>query len=345
MLGLANFIRRGIKTKAKKNERQKESPLVLERKFREAYIAERPVDLEAVEEFRGDAFPISGPACWLDRPNALLEVERRHDAGELSDDEAAMCKQWIFEGYYIAPGLIEAELLDRVWTAYEKAIAEGTITAPAESRGPEDIHPGRTLDPHIPVPILRELQQHPRILRISDVLFGRKTLPFQTIMGHKGSWQSPHSDTIHMTTYPLGYMLASWIAFEDVGTDCGPLEYYPRSHKLVPPLLSGELGIPPRAFKENMGVYSSRYEPTIRHYIDMLGLEPKYFLAKAGDVLFWHADLLHGGSPRKDLKLSRKAMVCHYFAQGAFTYHDLSGNATRLHKNGLYAPPAIDEHL
>ena len=38
-------------------------------------------------------------------------------------------------------------------------------------------------------------------------------------------------------------------------------------------------------------------------------------------------------------------MVCHYFAQGAFTYHDLSGNATRLHKNGLYAPPAIDESL
>ncbi len=31
-----------------------------------------------------------------------------------------------------------------------------------------------------------------------------------------------------------------------------------------------------------------------------------------------------------------------YFAQGAFTYHDLAGNASRIHKNGLYAPPALD---
>jgi ectoine hydroxylase-related dioxygenase (phytanoyl-CoA dioxygenase family) len=192
------------------------------------------------------------------------------------------------------------------------------------------------------VPILRELQQHPKIMRISDLLFGRKTLPFQTIMGHKGSWQNPHSDTIHMTTYPMGYMLACWIAFEDIKPDSGPLEYYPLSHRLVPPLLSGELGIPPGAFKSDTSIYNARYEPTIRHYIDTLGMEPEHFMAKKGDVLFWHADLLHGGSPRKDLTLSRKAMVCHYFADGAFTYHDLSGNATRLHKNGFYAPPAID---
>jgi hypothetical protein len=313
-----------------------------EQKFRELYFAEIPVDLGSISEFRADAFPDSGPACWLDRRNALLEVERRQKAGEITDAEAEMCAQWIFEGYYIAPGLIEPELLDRVWKGYEQGIADGTIKVAPESRGPEDVLPGRCLDPHIPVPVVRELQQHPSIFKITDLLFGRKTLPFQTIMGHKGSWQAPHSDTIHMTTYPMGYMLANWIAFEDSHPDSGPLEYFPRSHRLVPPLLSAEIGIAPLEFKKNPSVYLSRYEPTIRRYIDAMRLEPKYFTAKAGDVLFWHAHLLHGGAPRKDLSLSRRALVCHYFAQGAFTYHDLSGNPTRLHRDGIYAPPSID---
>jgi hypothetical protein len=117
MRGLTKFIRRRMTTKAIKKGPEKPKPTALEQKFHKVYIADRAVDLDATPEFRGDAFPISGPYCWLDRPNALLEVERRQAAGELSDDEASMCKQWIFEGYYIAPGLIDAELLDRVWTA------------------------------------------------------------------------------------------------------------------------------------------------------------------------------------------------------------------------------------
>jgi len=314
-------------------------------KFRELYIADKPVNLGAIREFRSDAFPDSGPVCWLDRPNALLEVERREGAGEITSAEAEICRQWLFEGYYIAPRLIEPELLDKVWAGYEKGIADGVLKVAPESRGPEDVLPGRNLDPHLSVPVIRELQQHPSILKITDLLFGRKTLPFQTIMGHKGSWQGPHSDTIHMTTYPMGYMLANWIAFEDIHPDSGPLEYFPRSHRLVPPLMSAELGIPPRAFKQDTAIYHKRYEPTIRRYIESMKLEPHYFMAKAGDVLFWHAHLLHGGSPRKDLRLSRKALVCHYFAQGAFTYHDLSGNPSRLHKDGVYAPPAIDGRL
>jgi hypothetical protein len=38
-------------------------------------------------------------------------------------------------------------------------------------------------------------------------------------------------------------------------------------------------------------------------------------LGKA-DVLIWHANLLHGGSMRRDLRLSRKAVVCHFFGKG-----------------------------
>jgi ectoine hydroxylase-related dioxygenase (phytanoyl-CoA dioxygenase family) len=141
----------------------------------------------------------------------------------------------------------------------------------------------------------------------------------------------------------LGYLIANWIAFEDIHPDSGPLEFYPRSHKLVPPLLSGELVISPLEYKtKGPSVYTERYEPTIRRYIEAMNLEPHFFMAKAGDVLFWHANLLHGGAKRKTLKLSRKALVCHYFAERVVTYHDLSGNPSRLHRNRMYELPVPD---
>ncbi len=59
------------------------------------------------------------------------------------------------------------------------------------------------------------------------------------------------------------------------------------------------------------------------------GLERVVFTPKKGDMLIWHANLLHGGTPRKARGLSRKSVVCHYFAHGAVSYHDLSGFLAR----------------
>ena len=314
-----------------------------EAEFRKYYIADVPVDLKRIGEFRNDAFPMSGPLGWLDRPNALIEVERKAREGEITAEQAKICEKWIFDGYCIAQKLIGDDEIDAAWKAYETAIAAGVVTVNAEPIGPDDPHPGRRLDPHMQIPEIRALMHHPKVLAITDLLFGRRTLPFQTIMGHKGSSQAPHSDSIHMTTYPFGYLIADWIAFEDIHPDSGPLEFYPRSHRMIPPVLSGELSIGPKEFKKKgPAVYSQRYEPYVRKYIEGAGLAPETFLAKKGDVLFWHANLIHGGAPRKNPALSRKALVCHYFAQGAVTYHDLSGNPSRLHRGGVYSPPVVD---
>jgi hypothetical protein len=314
------------------------------KQFRKYYFADRPVDLKGIGEFRNDTFPPSGPACWLDRPDALIEVERRRKSGVIDAEQAKICEKWIFDGYFIATSLIGRDELESVWAAYERAIADGRIVLNPEPHGPGDSYPGRSLDPHLKVPEIRAIQHHSKVLAITDLLLGRPTLPFQTIIGHKGSSQRPHSDTIHMTTYPLGYLVANWIAFEDVHEDSGPLEYYPRSHRLIPPLLSGEVSIEPLEFKRNgAAVYSAKYEPQVERHISAARLQPEYFLGNAGDVLFWHANLLHGGAPRRNLALSRKALVCHYFAEGAVTYHDLSGNPSRLHRNGMYSRAVVDE--
>jgi ectoine hydroxylase-related dioxygenase (phytanoyl-CoA dioxygenase family) len=45
--------------------------------------------------------------------------------------------------------------------------------------------------------------------------------------------------------------------------------------------------------------------------------------AKEGDILIWHANLIHGGSKRNDTQLSRRAMVGHYFGEGALCFGDI----------------------
>ena len=62
---------------------------------------------------------------------------------------------------------------------------------------------------------------------------------------------------------------------------------------------------------------------------------PRHFHAKKGDVLIWHANLIHGGSARKNLELSRRALVCHFFVNGAFVYHDLASARSKQQYFGI----------
>ncbi|MEP6715908.1 MAG: phytanoyl-CoA dioxygenase family protein [Terriglobia bacterium] len=116
---------------------------------------------------------------------------------------------------------------------------------------------------------------------------------------------------------------------EDIHPESGPLVYYPGSHRL-PYLFSSDVGITEEDFKrEGYAPYHEKYEPRIRELVESHGIEPHYFHAKKGDVLIWHANLVHGGSPRKDIARSRRAVVCHYFAKSAFVYHDLAAARSR----------------
>lgn len=160
------------------------------------------------------------------------------------------------------------------------------------------------------------------LLKTLSFLVGRKVHPFQTINFIEPSEQNPHSDSIHMTTYPLGFMNAAWFALEDISMDAGPIEYYPGSHKL-PYILNPTFDHGGNKFRIGENAYGE-YEKTIQNLIAEHQLKPSYFDAKKGDVLIWHGNLIHGGSKRKNPKLTRKSMVCHYFAEDVVCYHELT---------------------
>lgn len=290
--------------------------------FRRNLFAEQPLDLSKVPSFRAEHFPYSGPYPWLDRLDALERIEEKQRSGELTVGEADQCRFWHTNGYVILSKLIDDATLDHVWSDYEKAIQRKRIELPQESAGESDPYPGRFLNPHKKVGSFCRILKHPEIFHWIRILMDREPKPLQTIASHKGSQQGAHSDSIHMTTYPLGYLTAAWIAFEDIHADSGPLVYYPGSHRL-PYVFSKDVGITEADFKnEGYAPYHSKYEPHIRSMVE--NIEPHYFHARKGDVLIWHANLVHGGSPRRDLQLTRKAVVCHYFVKGSFAYHDLA---------------------
>jgi hypothetical protein len=287
-------------------------------------FAEQAVKISRLPSFRAEHFPYSGPYPWLDHDDALEQIESRLGRNEMSEHEAELCRCWTANGYVILNNLIEERILDDVWGSYEKAIGSGKITLPPEPAGDNDPYPGRYLNPHRKIGVFCQILKHPELLRAIHLLMERQPKTLQTIAAHKGSQQGAHSDSIHMTTYPLGYLTAAWIAFEDIHPDCGPLVYYPGSHRL-PYVFSKDVGITEEDFKKHgYASYHDRYEPYIRRLVERHGIEPHYFHAKKGDVLIWHANLIHGGSTRRNLALSRRSVVCHFFVKNAFVYHDLA---------------------
>jgi hypothetical protein len=291
-----------------------------------SYFAEIEVDPDVLAKPRFEKFPYAGPFPWLDRDDAETQIKARLAAGQITPHEAELLNCWRTRGYLILEKAIEPDLLDEVWAAFEEAIARGVVVLQPESAGPDDPWPGRFLDPHLKVPAICQTLRHPTLLRWVKLIMEREPAPFQTISSHKGSQQSAHSDSIHMTTYPIGYLCACWIAFEDIHPDSGPLVYYPGSHRL-PYVFSRDVGIGEEDFREHGSQsYHQKYEPRIQEILAEERIQPHYFYAKKGDVLFWHANLIHGGSPRKDLRHSRRAIVNHYFVEGAVCYHDLSAS-------------------
>ena len=133
-----------------------------------------------------------------------------------------------------------------------------------------------------------------------------------------------------MTTEPEGYLIAAWIALEDIGPDQGPLEFYPGSHRL--PFISTK-EYPSGNTHWTIGSESNKkYEKKMVEVVQEQKLQPKTFLAKKGDVLIWHANLIHGGQAIQRDGATRKSMVAHYFCEGVICYHEMSQRPALIEK-------------
>lgn len=169
---------------------------------------------------------------------------------------------------------------------------------------------------------LRNMGQNEKLLEILKQLLDKKPILFQSINFFTGSQQKTHSDSIHMTTYPTGGLIAIWVALEDILEGSGPLHYYPRSHTL-PYYLNSDYDNEGSALLIGDKNYAE-YEKMIERKKQEKQLPKQVFLARKGDVFIWHANLLHGGEPHTDKSKTRRSVVFHYFSEGSICYHEIT---------------------
>jgi len=164
---------------------------------------------------------------------------------------------------------------------------------------------------------VRRLAMAPRVLSVLRTLYRREPIPMQTLNFGRGTEQRAHSDSMHFSSVPAGFMCGVWIALEDIDEDNGPLEYYPGSHRL-PHLDHTSIGVTGSEQKsyERYGAYEELVQMVVRE----LGLERRVLKVPKGKALVWAANLLHGGSPIRDASRTRHSQVTHYYFEGCLYY-------------------------
>lgn len=238
-----------------------------------------------------------------------IENAKQSSAGVLSESQVAEFHE---RGYLVADFNLDEAMLD-------------SIVAKLQPLYPEDYQQNPTLPARIQdgwksVDEVRQLARDANIAAALQQLLGRESLPFQTLNFPIGTRQFTHSDTIHFNSIPSNYMVGVWVALEDIDEDNGPLLYYPGSHKLHEYSMHD--------FDLEPGYHNyHKYEECIQQVVEREQLEGEYGTIKKGEALIWHANLLHGGAPQKDLTRSRHSQVTHYYFEGCKYYTPMNSTA------------------
>jgi Phytanoyl-CoA dioxygenase (PhyH) len=99
-------------------------------------------------------------------------------------------------------------------------------------------YPLRVTDAWLEIEGVRRLSLAPAVLSLLRTLYRREPVPMQTLNFGRGTEQRPHSDSIHFSSVPRGFMCGVWIALEDVDETNGALEYYPNRRNGAPSSLA-----------------------------------------------------------------------------------------------------------
>ena len=270
-------------------------------------VFEGPCDSSYYPYHDGSVLP------WFDRPDADSHIQDLLTIGQISNEEAHYLRDFVQKGFVVMENMIDNDLIDAVNDEIDDAVAKGY-------QGYKQGSSQRLEHMHNQYPNMRKLWLDKRHTRIVDLIFAVRGRPCQTLTSVFGSQLKVHSDLIHLTPFPAGYMCGTWIALQDVSENSGELVIYPESHR------------DRRIYLRDTGCSKVNDDwaeleakvPSIMadiaaHY------EPFVYRPKKGAVVIWHENLLHAGSIRLDQSLERRSVAIHSFAEGVIAYYDTSG--------------------
>lgn len=264
---------------------------------------------------------------WYDRIDAPTLLQERVDAGRIDEDDARRLRQLSTEGFTIIEGLIDGSLADELSREIDAAVRAGdprfwaTVSGFNGSR-PTPVEPWmverpslKVLDSYVHLDVARDVLLHPELVRFLGLAFDEDPVLFQSLNFVRGSEQWLHQDTAYVKVDRPVELVACWVALEDVQPGSGELVYVPGSHRLPEYLWGGEhkAWIPDRDGSDEHDEWVRR----LPERAEEANLPRQTFLPRKGDVLFWHADLVHGGAPIEDPTVTRRSIVGHYCPRSA----------------------------
>ena len=247
----------------------------------------------------------------------------------MKNPESAATPGWVRQheammrdGFIVLEDRIPSEVCDRFVAEVKAEIDAGRLVyEPGSSTRLHQTHR---------LPTGNQIWKYPPVVEFLKQWFGDLPVACQTLFYFNGSEQRAHQDTIHLTSFPAGFMCGVWVALEDVQDDSGELFVYRGSHGL-PRLYVADLGLP--KVKEDYSAYA-RFDDEIERLLSLGGYERVVYRPKKGEILVWHENLAHGGGRRLDRSKTRTSVVSHYFARGAVGYYDSRGEAATLEELG-----------
>ena len=169
---------------------------------------------------------------------------------------------------------------------------------------------------------LKSLGDNQMLNELTAALLQGDARLFQSINANKINAHAVYTDSMHLSTFPQGGSLGVWIALEGTAPGEEQLFFFPKSHTL-PYFSNKEFGNQGNSLlvgKQNF----TAYEAMLNDKIQELGLEKQFFDAKQGDVLIWHANLVHGSIDAERPNTSAKHMILHYFDHDCVCYHEIT---------------------
>lgn len=278
---------------------------------------------------------------WIDYPDWEERLTEKLVTGEVSEYIAALIRTFVADGYVVIPQAVSKEVISelnsRIAGVWKGEVPNHKIEiygGPLPVVNVESHHyhePHKLLDSYAHIPAAQHAASAPKVVEFMSAVFEDKPKAFQQLTFERGSQQAIHKDTAYVKIdgNPMS-MMATWVALEDISEGTGELEYYVGSHR-SPDFIFGYLS----KWMEAAPGEHDGFLAALHADANTYGYVRSSFLPKAGDVLIWHADLAHGGSPVTKPGLTRRSLVTHFTAAKNAPYYSRWSKFSGNERNGV----------
>jgi len=225
-----------------------------------------------------------------------------------------LLEQYHRDGYLIVRNFFQSEEVAELRSLFDKMHADGGVPGHYEPRNLSSIggnvfsfdqsdplvqYP-RVMHPHRFNERARYYLLHPKVrVYLQKLLNGKEPVAAQSMFyfkppGSRG--QAMHQDNFYLLVEP-GTCIAAWAAIDDSDPENGGL-------MVVPNTQSSELVCPDMADPKES--YTTQRVPVPKN------TPPVYAEMKAGDMLFFNGNLIHGSGPNRSKTRFRRSWICHY---------------------------------